>query len=209
MSFDFTPEGAVDVPDIPYEESLTLPAERTAVVVVDMQNDFVKPEGSLFVDAAAKTLPAISDLLDRARTAGTHVAFTQDTHYEGDPEWNVWPEHCRVDTWGWKIVDELEPRGDERVFRKNRYDGFYGTDLEHALSRVWRVDNLVVVGTVANICVAHTAGSAGLRWFNLAVPADGVSALTPFDQAMLLRQVSFLYNGKALKRAADIDFRKN
>lgn len=53
-----------------------------------------------------------------------------------------------------------------------------------------------MVGTVANICVLHTAGSAALRWFEVVLPEDGTSALTPFDLAAALRQVSFLYQGK-------------
>ncbi len=62
--------------------------------------------------------------------------------------------------------------------------------------RVKGIRNLVVVGTVANICVLHTAGSAALRWYNVVVPEDGISALTEFDQIAALRQMDFLYKGK-------------
>ena len=96
------------------------------------------------------------------------------------------------DSWGWHIIDELKPQKNDMVFQKNRYDGFYGTSLEHYL-KLWKIENLVITGTVSNICVAHTAGSAGLRWYNIIVPADGISAQTEFDQALTLRQVSFLY----------------
>jgi nicotinamidase-related amidase len=92
------------------------------------------------------------------------------------------------------------------VFEKNRYDGFYENQLEYYLSHVWGIKNLVIVGTVSSICVLHTAASAGLRWYNLIVPADGISALTEFDQAMTLRQVSFLYAGKIVKSCSDVLF---
>jgi hypothetical protein len=52
----------------------------------------------------------------------------------------------------------------------------------------------------------HTAASAGLRWYNLVIPADGISALTEFDQAMTLRQVSFLFAGKIVKSCRDVLF---
>ena len=65
---------------------------------------------------------------------------------------------------------------------------------------------MVIVGTVSNICVAHTAASAGLRWYHVVLPADGMSALTEFDQALTLRQVSSLYNGTVLRRADDLSF---
>lgn len=206
MSFETIPGATVEVPEIAYKSQLALPAAQSAVVVVDMQNDFVTPGGSLVVPAAEATLPNIQRLLAAARQAGVHVAYTQDTHFEGDLEWQIWPEHCRQGTWGWQIVDALAPQPGDLVEQKNRYDGFYGTSLDHYLSRVWKVQHLVIVGTIASICVLHTAASAGLRWFHVIIPADGTSALTTFDQALTLRQVSWLYTGSATKSVDDIRF---
>jgi nicotinamidase-related amidase len=171
-----------------------------------MQNDFVKPGGTLTNAAAEVMIPHLAALLARARAQNVRIAYTQDSHLEGDPEWTIWPEHCRVGTWGWEIISELKPQPDDLICPKNRYDGFYGTWLDHFLTRVWRVQHLVIVGTVANICVLHTAASAGLRWFNIVIPADGVSALTDFDQAMTLRQASWLYLSKVVRGSADIHF---
>ena len=98
------------------------------------------------------------------------------------------------------MVRELEPRADETRIHKLRYAAFYGTPLEHLL-RLWDVRHVVVAGTVANICVLHTAGSAALRWFDVTLVEDAVSALTPFDMLATLRQVSFLYRGKITKSA--------
>ncbi len=205
MGFAYVPGRQVEVPEINYAESVDLNAEDTAVIVVDMQNDFVKEGGSLRVDSALATIPSIRELLNRARRAGSRVIYTQDTHDDGDPEWQIWPEHCRRDTEGWEIVEELAPNAGDLVCIKNRYDGFYGTSLEHWL-RVWNIRNVVIVGTVSSICVAHTAASAGLRWYNIVVPADGVSAITEFDQALTLRQVSWLYVGSVVKSTVDIQF---
>lgn len=185
----------VEVPEIPKQAEVVLPATETALIVVDMQNDFVEPEGALFVPEAPKTLPAIRRLLEKAREAGVKVVYTQDWHPENDPEFDIWPRHVVQGTWGAQIVDELKPLPGETVLQKARYDGFYGTQLDHLL-RLWGIKNVVVVGTVANICVLHTAGSAALRWYNVVLPEDGTSALTPFDLKSALRQVSFLYQGK-------------
>ena len=206
MSFNYMPAGIVEIPNIPVRDEMVLPADKTAVIVVDMQNDFVKRGGTLLVDAAAETIANIADLLEHARLAGVPVAYTQDTHYEGDKEWAIWPEHCRAETWGWEIIDELRPKPDDLVCRKSRYDGFYDTWLDHYLTRIWQVEHVVIVGTVSSICVLHTAASAGLRWFHVVVPADGVSALTEFDQAMTLRQVSWLYTGSVVGGVADVRF---
>jgi nicotinamidase-related amidase len=206
MSFEFIPGATVEVPEIPYRDRVIVPAAQTAVVVVDMQNDFVSEGGSLVVPAAKETLPAIGQLLASARTAGARVTYTQDTHLEGDPEWQIWPEHCRKGSWGWQIVDVLAPHADDLVFQKSRYDGFYESGLDHYLTRVWGVRHLVLVGTIASICVLHTAASAGLRWFHVVAPAEGMSALTAFDQAIALRQISWLYTGDVVKSVEAIEF---
>lgn len=206
MGIQFVPGDTVKVPEIPFKDAVRLPAQETAVVVVDMQNDFVKPDGSLVVPAASETVPQIQRLLESARAQGVRVAYTQDSQVEGDPEFDIWPEHCRIGTWGWEIIEELQPQPEDLICQKNRYDGFYGSWLDHFLSHVWHVKTLVIVGTVSNICVLHTAASAGLRWFHIVVPADGISALTDFDQALTLRQVSWLYTGSVVRTVDHIQF---
>ena len=80
----------VEVPEYEIHEEVRLDPARTALVVGDMQNDFVKEGGSLVVPDAEETIPAIQNLLDRVRRSGAKVVFTQDTHGEGDPEWEIW-----------------------------------------------------------------------------------------------------------------------
>lgn len=196
----------VALPAIPIQDEIILPADRTAIVVVDMQNDFVTEGGSLVVPDAAATLPAISNLLARARAAGVHVAYTQDTHLPDDKEFAIWPEHCLHRSWGHRIVDALAPQPDEVVAQKSRYDGFYGTQLDHYLTRVWGIQHLVLVGTIASICVLHTAASAGLRWFHVVAPIDGASALNDFDMALTMRQISWLYTGHVVRACAKVQF---
>ncbi len=206
MALNLTTGELVEIPTIELADRVDLPAAQSAIIVVDMQNDFVMPEGRLVVPDALPTVPAISALLARAREAGVRVAYTQDTHFEGDREWTIWPEHCRQGTWGWQIVDALAPQPDDLVVQKCRYDGFYDTPLDHYLSRIWGIEHLVIVGTIASICVLHTAASAGLRWYHVVTPADGVSSLNDFDQALALRQISWLYAGKVTRNGENVVF---
>jgi nicotinamidase-related amidase len=182
------------VPALDLVDRVDLDPHRTALIVVDMQRDFVSEGGALRVPTAHGTIPEIQRLLTLARDAGMRVVFTQDTHGENDPEFRIWPEHAREGSWGWEIIDELAPRPGETVLRKLRYDAFYGTPLDHLL-RQWGIRTLVLCGTVANICVHYTAASAALRWYDIIVPHDAVSALDPFDLAASLRQTSFLFAG--------------
>ncbi len=186
---------SVEVPEYEVHEEVRVDPARAALIVVDMQNDFVKEGGALVVPDAEATIPKIQDLLDLARQSGMKVVYSQDTHGEGDPEWEIWGEHVREGSWGWQIVGELAPREDEVVIRKVRYDAFYGTHLDHFL-RIWDVDTLVICGTVANICVHYTAASAALRWYDVVIPKDATSALDPFDLEASLRQTSFLFAGR-------------
>jgi nicotinamidase-related amidase len=186
---------ALAVPEIPEHAHVELDPATSALIVVDMQNDFVADGGALQVPDAAGTVPAIARLIERARGAGMHVVFTQDTHRDGDPEFAIWPEHARERSWGWQIVEALAPTTEDIILRKPRYDAFYGTPLDHLL-RQWGVRTVVVCGTVANICVHYTAASAALRWYDVVIPRDAVSALDPFDLASSLRQTAFLFAGR-------------
>ena len=190
----------IEVPEYEIHEEVQVDPTKTALIVGDMQNDFVKEGGTLVVPGAEDTIPALQGLLTLARESGMKVIFVQDTHNDGDPEWEIWPEHVREGSWGWQIVDELTPRKDEAVIRKVRYDAFYGTPLDHLL-RLWNIDTLILCGTVANICVHYTASSAAHRWFKVIIPKDAVSALNPFDLESSLRQTSFLF-GKVARSAA-------
>lgn len=187
----------MEIPEIPWAEGVEIPARKSAVLVVDMQNDFVHEKGALRVPAAAATVEPIRALLAKARAAGATVIFTQDWHAPDDPEFRVWPPHCVAGTWGAEIVAELAPQQGEPMVHKTTYDPFYQTDLEEIL-RARGIEHLVIVGTVANICVLHAAGSAALRGLKLIIPKDCVSALTEFDLLAAFRQITFLYRGLAL-----------
>lgn len=185
----------ITVPPYDVHDDVPLDPARTALIVVDMQNDFVDERGALHVPDAAGTVPVIAGLVERAREAGMRRVFTRDTHDEGDPEWRIWPEHARRGTWGWQLAEALTPRDDELVIDKVRYDAFYGTHLDHHL-RLWGITTVIICGTVANICVHYTAASAALRWYDVVLPRDAVSALEPFDLEASLRQTAFLFAGK-------------
>ncbi len=184
----------VETPAYQVERRVVVDPKTTAVIVVDMQNDFVNPGGALVVQEARQTIPAVQRLLALARRSGMPVFYTQDTHDPGDPEFPIWGEHVLRGSRGWQIVEELAPQLGERVLPKLRYDGFFGTSLDHEL-RMKSIKTVIVCGTVANICVLHTAGSAALRGYKIVLPIDAISAITPFDLQVTIRQTSFLYRG--------------
>lgn len=195
----------MEIPELPWTDEVELPAARTALLVVDMQNDFVHPRGALRVPDAAGTLGAIARLLERAREAGVPVAYTQDWHAPDDPEFRIWPPHAVAGTWGAEIVEALAPQPEEVRIRKTTYDPFFRTDLGRVLAG-WGTEHLVVVGTVANICVLHGAAGAALRGIRPVVPGDGVSALTSFGFYLAFFQLTSLYRGLAIRSGDGVGF---
>jgi len=186
--------------------SCSLEPRKTALIIVDMQKDFVYPDGKLYVPGSEKIIPSIRMLLDRARANRVKVVYTQDWHPENSPEFKIWPEHCVMGSRGAEIVDELKPQPGELIIRKETYDAFYRTELEERL-REANVENVIVTGVVANICVLHTAGSAALRGLKIVLPVDCTVALNEFDYRLTLRQVSFLYKG-TITRSDLLSFEK-
>ena len=196
----------VAVPEYKTLPEVKLDPRGAALVVVDMQADFVSPKGKLCVPEARKTIPKIFHLISEARNAKCPIFFTQDWHRPDDPEFSLWPRHAMAGTPGARVVPRLKPLATDYLIRKKTYDAFFATDFDLIL-RQKGVRTLVVTGTVANICVLHTAGSACLRGYKVVVPEDAISSLTPFDQAAALRQISFVYQGK-ITRASGVKFIK-
>ncbi|KPN32220.1 putative hydrolase [Halolamina pelagica] len=154
--------------------------DSTAVVVVDMQNGFCHPEGSLFAPDSEAAIEPVTDLVARARDAGASVVYTKDTHpeeqFEGNhyyDEFERWGEHVVEGTWDAELHDDLDVRDEDYVVEKHTYDAFYETGLEGYLDS-HGIDDLLICGTLANVCVLHTAGSAGLRDYKPVLVEDAL-----------------------------------
>ena len=80
----------VEVPEYEVQDGVRVDPSRTALIIGDMQNDFVTESGTLVVPGAEGTIPAIRNLLELARESDMRVVFVQDTHNDGDPEWEIW-----------------------------------------------------------------------------------------------------------------------
>ncbi|SDN02427.1 Nicotinamidase-related amidase [Halogranum gelatinilyticum] len=153
---------------------------RTAVVVVDMQNGFCHPDGSLSAPASEAAIEPVSEVVASAREAGASVVYTRDVHppeqFEDNhyyDEFDRWGEHVVEGSWEAELVDGLDVREEDHVVVKHTYDAFYQTDLEGWLD-AHGIDDLLICGTLANVCVLHTAGSAGLRDYRPVVVEDAL-----------------------------------
>jgi nicotinamidase-related amidase len=156
--------------------------ERHAVVVIDMLNDFVEPEGALTCKNAKGIVPKIAEVLDFARSVGIQVVYVQEAHRAKDADFRVRPVHAVKGTWGSQFVPELTPREDlgDYVVQKRRHSGFSYTDLDLFL-REEKIDTVVLTGVWTNVCVRSTASDAMYLGYNVICLSD---ATTSQDEAM-------------------------
>lgn len=163
--------------------------QSTAVIVVDMQNDFCHPDGALYAEGSEEAIAGVNDVLDATEGVALTI-FTQDTHDNNSPEFEQWGEHCVHDTWGQEIVEELAER-DYRAIEKNTYDAFFDTDLPRLL-RIHGIDSVIICGTLANVCVQETASSAALHGYEVSVVEDAVGYTNEEQRDAALDHIDFL-----------------
>jgi nicotinamidase/pyrazinamidase len=184
---------------------------QTALLVLDMQNDFVDPRGSLAVSGGIDLTSAAGREVRAARSAGSPVFYTQDWHPEHTPHFardgGRWPVHCVQGTWGAELVPALPVEG--AVIRKgfageDGYSGFFVRDPVRperstptgmeALLRSANVRAVVILGVATEYCVLSTARDAVRLGFDVTVlrdatrpvevrPGDGRRALSSLAAA--------------------------
>jgi nicotinamidase/pyrazinamidase len=183
---------------------------RTALIVVDVQNDFADPSGSLSVAGGEGILPRVNAEIASARNVGASVVYTQDWHPEVTAHFakdgGIWPVHCVRDTWGAQLHPALDAHSDEPRVRKgsNGEDGYSGftmrdpvsgeempTELE-AILRERGIERVVVLGLATDYCVKASALDASRLGFETTVVGEAIAAvnLEPHDGERALSELA-------------------
>jgi nicotinamidase/pyrazinamidase len=179
-----------------------------ALIVIDVQNDFTDPKGSLSVPGGIELVDTINEEISLARNNGALVAYTQDWHPEHTPHFaqdgGIWPVHCVRDTWGAELHPALDVVDGAPIVRKgvNGEDGYSGftmrdpvtgetipTGLEQQL-RERGIEEVVVAGLATDYCVRASALDAAALGFRTTLLEDAVAAvnLNPGDGAQALKE---------------------
>jgi nicotinamidase-related amidase len=185
---------------------------RAALLVVDMQRDFLDEDAGCYAPGSEAIVPRIVRLVDAAREAGIPVIFTQEAHrpggvdagreadegagagYPGGGADSPVPSHCVEGTPGIEIVDELAPLPGDLRIKKRRYSCFLGTDLD-LLLRNLGVETLLVTGVDSNVCVLWTVGDAFQRDYHVRVIEDCVAGSNPEEHEAALLIMRKLVSG--------------
>ena len=167
--------------------------DKTALVVVDVQNDFADPNGSLYVSGGEEVVAIANEVMTEAAGAGAHIFHTQDWHPESTPHFEkdggVWPVHCVHDTWGAEFHPDLNVVGESVRKGTGGEDGYSGftvrdpktgtekpTELEGRL-RALGVERVVVLGLATDYCVKETVIDAVHKGFETVVIGRGIRAV--------------------------------
>ncbi|MGB5235831.1 MAG: isochorismatase family protein [Candidatus Macondimonas sp.] len=184
--------------------------ERTALLVVDVQNDFADPKGSLYVPGGEAVVPVLNAEIERALAAGARIIYTRDWHPPATPHFKkdggIWPVHCVRDTWGAALHPSLRVEGpvvSKGDAGEDGYSGFCARDPRSGVIRPTAlggllagdgITRLVVGGLATDYCVRATVLDALERHYPVRVlraavravdlkPGDGARALDEMAQA--------------------------
>jgi nicotinamidase/pyrazinamidase len=180
----------------------------TALVVVDVQNDFADPAGSLYVTGGDEVVGRINDQVGLAAAAGAFVVYTQDWHPPSTPHFardgGAWPVHCVAGTWGAELHPDLVVAGPAVRKGSNGEDGYSGftmrdpasgeerpTELEPILHERG-LSRVVVCGLATDYCVRATVMDACRLGFVTTVLTEAIAAveLTPGDGPKALAEMA-------------------
>ncbi len=166
---------------------------RTALIVVDVQNDFADKDGSLYVSGGEMVIPFINAQIDEAASAGATIVYTQDWHPGSTPHFEkdggIWPVHCVAGTSGAEFHPDLDVRDDAVFIHKgvageDGYSAFNVRDPETGeitptglKSTIEGIKRVVVVGLALDYCVKETAMDAALEGFETTLLADGTRSV--------------------------------
>lgn len=197
------------------KKDLSFEGDRSVLIIIDMQNAFLDPKGSLprmglDTSRAKKVIGPISELKAEFVARGRPVIYLRHVHRSDGLDAGlidkVFPPimqlgHCKEGTWDCEIIPELKPAAGDTIVDKFRFSGFYGTQLENVL-RALNADCLVVCGIATNICVESTVRDAFYRDYNVFVPVETTAAF--FEEAEKAALDNFRFAFARVVSSADV-----
>jgi len=182
--------------------------QKAALLIIDMQNDFVLEGHPMEVPMARRRIPRMQEVIDECRTAGIPVIYTEhillDTFNVSPLESTYNPAllvaGMRKGSFGSQVIDDLKPQPGDTVIRKHRYDAFHNTQLETVLATVSgprQVDTVIIIGTLTEVCCDSTARGAYMRDYQVAIVSDATGALSDEAQTATEKNIGTFF-GRAL-----------
>ena len=151
---------------------------NTALLVIDMLNEYLDKKGQLYCESCRKIIPAISDCIDFARASEIPVIYVNTLlNNENDLLAKKWGLHAVAGKFGSKVIEELKPREKDLIVGKKGYNGFTGTSLNEELKKL-RINNIAITGIHTHVCVLLTAVGGFELGYNITIIEDCITTDT-------------------------------
>lgn len=174
------------------KQAVEIDIDRTALLVVDMLNDFFEEGGAMVLPGGKSLYKPIATLLEAARAKNIPVFWLNQWLRKDDSLFKKRVPHCIVNSWGAEIVESLPQHPEDIIIHKRRYSGFFQTSLDLYL-RERNIKYVIVTGVVTNICVRSTVNDAFFLGYEVIVPRDCVEATSPEHQETHLYDINTHY----------------
>ena len=164
--------------DYPAPVAVELAAANTLLLIIDMENENVHPEGALYIGKPVRRIiPKIAELRRKVRQAGGRVVHTQSVRAPDALEFTVFKNTLRKleGSWGAELIDELKPAAGEPLVVKRTHDCFYRTEMDALLERLGMMSgqsSVIVTGISTRNCVQSAVMAFSVRDYRVYVPMD-------------------------------------
>jgi nicotinamidase-related amidase len=162
-------------------------SQNTALLIIDMINDFQFEYGPLLAQKAATITPNILKLKKAMKEQAMPVIYVNDYYNIRQADIKKLISHCRNDL-NQKIITHLYPQQDDYFIFKPKHSAFYGTSLDDLLNQL-HIANLMITGIAGNICVLFTANDAYMRNYQLIIPGDCIASNNDHDHVYALKMM--------------------
>lgn len=163
------------------QHKMEIQKEKSALLVIDMQNFFLDPTSSTFTCGGIAILPNLQKIIEAFRKTGLPVIYTKHIHHPDKIDAGImgwwWEGMCVEGTPESEIHHTIKPKPKEKIILKHRYSAFYNTDLETVL-RCLKIEDLIITGIMTNMCCESTARDAYYRDYRVFFLADATGSIT-------------------------------
>lgn len=161
--------------------------KQTALLIIDIINDFQFTHGSILAEKTTKIVPNIKAIKEVMNKEGLPVIYINDHYNLWQADYDKIMDKCK-NKWSEPIMKVLYPCGDDFFLIKPKHSAFFGTALHTLLSQL-QINKLILTGLAGNICVLFTANDAYMREFELVIPSDAIASADNQDHTYALRMM--------------------
>jgi len=179
---------------------------KAAILVIDVQNDFIKEDGAVSCVGGEGIVPRVNQLTDAGRKAGIPIIFTQEFHRKTKVDFGreldgAESYHFLEGSEGVELVKELVIGSDDYIIKKPRYNAFLKTDLELLLNGLGILpgDTLIIVGDATNVCIHYTSAEAHQRDYRIRVIEECCAGTSTEEHEASLTAIEYLQAGGRVK----------